>query len=663
MNNLRKIIKLTLVALLVAVTFISAAAQDNDEVVITPQLQAALEKYDYYSSQIREGLIVVSVDYKYGYINVNGEEIIPCRYDDAYFFVDGLAVVAKEEGYRKSYGVINTKGEVVAPFKYCSIDDFNKGVSIVAVSENNNDDVKYGLINTSGEEILPCEYDDIKNFDNNLFLIRKGYWLDATFGLVNMRGQIVLPCEYKEIEAFKNGTSRVRKSDGSKDKYGIIDESGELVVSCEYDFIGNIHEGLYELQKEVGDRNKYGIFNSKDQLMLPCEYDYIGQFENGYIKLYKSIKDGYLDKVGLVNAEGKFILPCEYGDVFVCNNGLAIIQKGELDVARFGVINNSGEIIVPCKYYEIRRFYEDFAVVRINDKWGLINTQGKEVVPCEYDFIEDFNDGVAKAIIKGQCGTIDANGTFSFSHNIAADDLDWLVGDWNEVEIINGREKNDLIIVEQKGKRYNAKLVYDSKTGKYVIVSNKKTKYYVDLINQRLTYKDCTYYSPRNMKIDDLAISSVNEFPSTVNDITIDTLIIEYIAPYEGRTPRMIETRQKPVEEPKNEDNAVYSSTTTMPSFPGGTSALNKYMATHVQYPKAAQDANIQGKVIVQFVVEKDGSVGEVKVARGVDKSLDQEAVRVCKTFPKFNPGKNANGDPVRVWYTVPVVFKLQGAN
>jgi protein TonB len=99
-----------------------------------------------------------------------------------------------------------------------------------------------------------------------------------------------------------------------------------------------------------------------------------------------------------------------------------------------------------------------------------------------------------------------------------------------------------------------------------------------------------------------------------------------------------------------------------MPQFPGGDQALMSYLSKHINYPPMAAENNIQGKVILQFVVEKDGKVGEVKVARSVDKDLDREAVRVVKTLPKFTPGRQ-NGQAVRVWYTLPVTFKLQGTN
>lgn len=113
----------------------------------------------------------------------------------------------------------------------------------------------------------------------------------------------------------------------------------------------------------------------------------------------------------------------------------------------------------------------------------------------------------------------------------------------------------------------------------------------------------------------------------------------------------------------KTEKDEVFTSAAHMPSFPGGSGALMKYIWSHLRYPESAAANNVNGKVIVQFVVERDGSVGEVKVARSVDKDLDAEAIRVCKSLPKFSPGRNAEGEAVSVWYTLPITFKLQGTN
>jgi len=119
---------------------------------------------------------------------------------------------------------------------------------------------------------------------------------------------------------------------------------------------------------------------------------------------------------------------------------------------------------------------------------------------------------------------------------------------------------------------------------------------------------------------------------------------------------------EKKVEAPKEVKEEVFRSVEQMPQFPGGEEALRKYLASHINYPPMAAENNVQGKVIVQFVVDKTGKVGEVKVVRSVDKDLDREAVRVCKSLPKFTPGRQ-NGQAVSVWFTLPVTFKLQGTN
>ena len=103
----------------------------------------------------------------------------------------------------------------------------------------------------------------------------------------------------------------------------------------------------------------------------------------------------------------------------------------------------------------------------------------------------------------------------------------------------------------------------------------------------------------------------------------------------------------------------VFDVVEEMPSFPGGNGALMSYLNGNTKYPVVAQENGVQGKVIISFVVERDGSISDVKVARSVDPSLDREAQRVVKSMPRWKPGKQ-NGSAVRVKYTVPVVFRLQ---
>ena len=106
-------------------------------------------------------------------------------------------------------------------------------------------------------------------------------------------------------------------------------------------------------------------------------------------------------------------------------------------------------------------------------------------------------------------------------------------------------------------------------------------------------------------------------------------------------------------------DDECFRSVANMPQFPGGEAALVKFLKDHIKYPPEAVKNNIQGRVILQFVVEKTGKVGTVKVVRSVDESLDREAVRVVKLLPDFTPGSLEDGRTVNVWYTLPVNFLL----
>ncbi len=120
----------------------------------------------------------------------------------------------------------------------------------------------------------------------------------------------------------------------------------------------------------------------------------------------------------------------------------------------------------------------------------------------------------------------------------------------------------------------------------------------------------------------------------------------------------VVEVKKPVVDKPEE----VFTSVEQMPQFPGGDEALMKFLSSHINYPPMAAENNVQGKVILQFVVGTDGRVGEVKIARSVDKDLDKEAMRVVKSLPKFIPGRQ-NGQAVPVWYTLPVSFTLQGTN
>ena len=111
-------------------------------------------------------------------------------------------------------------------------------------------------------------------------------------------------------------------------------------------------------------------------------------------------------------------------------------------------------------------------------------------------------------------------------------------------------------------------------------------------------------------------------------------------------------------DEDEEEETQIFTVVESMPGFPGGDGARMKYLASNIKYPTLARESGIQGRVFVTFVVETDGRVTDVKILRGIGGGCDEEAVRVIKNMPKWNPGKQ-RGKSVRVQFNMPILFKL----
>ena len=170
---------------------------------------------------------------------------------------------------------------------------------------------------------------------------------------------------------------------------------------------------------------------------------------------------------------------------------------------------------------------------------------------------------------------------------------------------------------------------------------------------------------PITQQIEEVKAPPPPEAPSVAEILTIvdDDANIEEtaIASTEFSESEAIEVKHVEVdlEEEEPEEETIFQVVEVMPEFPGGMAACLKYLSQNIKYPVMAQENGIQGRVIVQFVVNSDGSIVDPVVVRSVDPSLDREALRVIQSMPKWKPGQQ-RGKAVRVRYTVPVTFKLQ---
>ena len=162
----------------------------------------------------------------------------------------------------------------------------------------------------------------------------------------------------------------------------------------------------------------------------------------------------------------------------------------------------------------------------------------------------------------------------------------------------------------------------------------------------------------RNVSAIDILGSNLKRFErySSATIIVFAILLVTCVA-CTGSTSGELTT---PIEERTPEkDNKEFISIERLPMFPDdGDSGLLKWVQSNLKYPEIAKKNGVQGRVVVQFVVKKDGSIGEIKVVRSVEPTLDEEAVRIVKMLPNFVPGE-INGEPVDVWYTLPIKFNL----
>ena len=251
------------------------------------------------------------------------------------------------------------------------------------------------------------------------------------------------------------------------------------------------------------------------------------------------------------------------------------------------------------------------------------------------------------------------------------------------VEIINSTTKTikDITLRFEFSDAYGRQL-YDMKSGdqfcvltfsnlpgrtssnQYEDIAKSIPKMY-NMLNITKATKRKLFYNSKvgNIKLHDVKIVYADGSTSTkaalftsMSGKAVDLLKYGPLAPAMqfAHDPKESEETESPMVEPKKYSSEVFRSVERMPSFPGGEAALMKYINSHQRIPPETDN---QGTVVVQFVVQGDGSIGEVKVVRGIDQYLDAEAIRLTKSLPNFVPGRH-NGEPVNVWYTLPITFR-----
>ncbi len=327
------------------------------------------------------------------------------------------------------------------------------------------------------------------------------------------------------------------------------------------------------------------------------------------------------DLYGFINSKGTVIVEPKYMLVKEFSEGMAAVILNDQEL--WGFINHTGKMVIPAKYSEVGNFSEGVALVEQDGKWLLIDKNGKTVAKCneldDYGFITildfnegmgDFHDGMAMFNAEGKYGFINKQGKIAIRPS-----FDYAMNFKNGLAFVGLETENEDATIYRIG--------YIDKKGNFV-----------------------WSYTQREEKYDEL-----DDYYDT---IPIEELIHEVSIPDEYVT--IIPDVQFGEED--DMDN-IFVVVEKDPEFPGGMEALYKFLNENLQYPKQAMENNISGKVYVTFVVEKDGSISNIRVLRDIGGGCGDEAVRIIKSMPKWIPGEQRN-KPVRVQFTLPIQFQLQ---
>lgn len=376
---------------------------------------------------------------RYGYVSRDGAQVVPCIYEEAYPFKNGVAKVCKG----KKYGFIDERGnEIVKPF-FDQVAPFKNGVAYTRVGKN------YGFVSDKGEIILPALYAAVGTFDERGFtwvneggkVDKEGRLTGGKYGIVSITGNMIVPVEYKSAGTFPKDEKNTvfvycsSSMSGMNLKYkpfdtlqpsdapyfwfsknvtagnaGVANENGEVVVPVDtYTVVYPPTDGMARVYLWSKKNTTEGFYNINTKRLLELrEIDNKTFDTNTPALMYHAYRNGVCKVAGadgfyFINTEGTKITD-DYAFAGEFENGLCVVGKGGL----FGAIDPTGKNVIPFEFEDLgTAFSEGVLAARKNGKWGFIDPAGAEAVPFMYDKVTRFCFGWAVVQLDGLWGMID----------------------------------------------------------------------------------------------------------------------------------------------------------------------------------------------------------------------------------------------------------------
>ena len=249
---------------------------------LTPAERERIRKFNRYSSvgYFHEGYARAEKNGKYGFVDKNGNEIIPPKYEWVGQFKEGVARVFTND----KAGYVEKKGKTVIPEKYDDAWEFSQGFAKVMVLKKAEGKTvqHFGFVNKKGVEVVPAIYEDAQSFYEGLAAVRK----DKKWGYINTKGQVLIPFQYKEAQSFYDGFAQVNDEEG--EPY-FISKAGDR-----YDNFRHYVDGAAAVMR----KGKWGFIDEAGKLIINFRYDEVRDFKKGYVQVRIGEKRFYINKEG-----------------------------------------------------------------------------------------------------------------------------------------------------------------------------------------------------------------------------------------------------------------------------------------------------------------------------------------------------------------------------
>jgi len=444
---------------------------------------------------------------------------------------------------------------------------------------------------------------------------------NGKYGYIDKTGKIIIVPQFDGADDFFEGLAGIK----SGSDLGYIDKTGAMVIKGKFTVIRGFSEGFALVKTD----STLAYIDKTGKIVIRTQLYEVFNFSNGLARVksayqsYDTAKTDYKGyhyyhtyginegKWGYLDNTGKMVIKPQFDEANGFNEGFAWVKSN----GKYGYINKIGTIVIKPQFDIASNFFEGLAAVKIGTKWGYINKTGELVIKAQFDGCNNFKEGLAPVLIGNKIGYINKGGQTII-------DLRFYMGQ---------NFSEGLAPVQEKDK---GNWGYIDKTGKYIIQAQFDSA--SDFNGELAWVKVKKGDSIKHCYID-----------KTGNSVWCSSYTLE-------RPDLPFWKKFVANNNPSSEDR-VFTVVEQMPIFPGD---IDKWLNEHLVYPKQAKDMNIQGIVYVSYVVEDDGAITTVKLLKGVNSYLDDEAIRVVSTMPAFSPGMQ-NKHVVRVRCVVPVKFVL----